>query len=106
VACITFVQDSGSGTVARLEYGTGSTGSANTSKITFQTILLILTAWTEQTNEDLRIRIWGSYTGPPGTGVQQFYYTNVDAKLQIGTDANATFHQGIRLLNAPEAAGP
>lgn len=105
-ACVTFVHHSGSGTAAQIEYGTGSSGSANTSKLTYQTILILFQAWTEQTNEDLRIRIWGSYTGPPGTGEQEFYYTNVDARLQVGTTVNATFHQGIRLINTPEAPGP
>ena len=62
--------------------------------------------WTSQSQEDLRVRIWGAYTGPPGTGVQQFYYTCVDTRLQVGADSAAAFHQGIRLVNTPEAAGP
>ena len=105
-ACITFVHDSGSGTVARLEYGSSSTGSANTSLLAYETVLLLFQTWVEYTSADLRIRIWGNYSGPPGTGTQEFYYTNVDSRLQIGTNANATFHQGVRLVNVPQAAGP
>lgn len=102
-ACITFEKDSGTGVVARLEYGTSSTSSPNTRKLTtwFGGLL-----WTSQSTEDLHIRIWGVYCTTPDAGTQTFLYTSVGVRLQVGTDVNATFHQGIRLINTPESTGP
>ncbi|MDZ4685940.1 MAG: type II secretion system protein [Planctomycetaceae bacterium] len=105
-ACILFAQDSGTNGAASIEYGVSSTASANTRKISSAVDVLGLVVWSSQASQDVRVKIWGTYTGPPGTGQQQFYFTNVDASLQVGTDTTAMFHHGIPLINLPEAAGP
>lgn len=98
-ACLLFLQEAGSGTAAVLEYGSSSSATTNTRKL--QTWFTVF--WFSQATEDLHLAVWGTYTGPPGTGTQEFYYTNIDASLQLGSQTATRLHAGIPLINTPAA---